>query len=244
MNLSVCIIAFNEEKRLPKLLDSLPKDVEIILVDSLSTDNTVEIARSRGALVFQKTFENYSDQKNFALAKASHQWILSLDSDEVLYFDFEEIKSIINNSKEERGFTIKRYLYFMGKRLYFGKTTDYPLRLFKKNNKFIGLVHEKIDLPRHKTKSLKKSYIDHYSYENLSDYFNKFNKYTSMVALSKSKKTTSTGFIIHIFRPFVEFIVRYFFRLGLLDGYPGFTYAFVSSVYSFVKYAKIYERKI
>jgi hypothetical protein len=84
------------------------------------------------------------------------------------------------------------------------------------------------------------SVILHYSYDDLNDYFDKFNRYTSKIADEKRRKVTRhpTGFLLHVLRPHAEFLSRYFLRLGFLDGYPGYCYALLSSIYSFVKYAK------
>lgn len=242
MNLSICLIAYNEQKRLPALLESVPKNLEIILIDSGSTDDTVKIAEQYKAKVFQNEFKNHGDQRNFALTKASNDWVLSLDPDEIFHYDLKEIESIINNTQGILAAKIDRHLVFMGKRLKHGNSSDRPIRLFnRKKCQYIGEIHEKIDVKAEHLTSLKKSYLDHYSYEDLTDYFHRFNRYTSLVADTKKNKPYSLS---HVFKPFYVFLYRYIFRLGFLDGYPGYTYALISSLYSFIKYAKHYEKKL
>lgn len=239
----MCIIALNESLRLPKLLASLPLGLEVIVVDSFSTDDTVAIAKAHGAKVFQRPFDDYASQKNFAVAKAHNDWVLVMDADETLHIQGDALAAFIAaNSPTGRffGAKITRRLIFMGKRLRYGRSSDRPLRLFRKSEgQFHGIVHEQVKLPAGKVAKLAGVHIDHTSYEDLTDYFNTFNRFTSLYA---AKKTDGSGFVMHLFRPLIDFTYRYVFRLGFLDGYPGFTYALISSLYSFVKYAKYFEQ--
>lgn len=239
----MCIIALNESLRLPKLLASLPAGLEVIVVDSHSTDDTVALAKAHGAQVFQRTFDNYAGQKNFAVSKASHDWVLVMDADETLHIEGDALARFITaNSPSGRyaGAKIRRQLIFMGKRLKYGRSSDRPLRLFRKSEgQFHGIVHEQVKLPAAKVTTLSGVHIDHTSYEDLTDYFDTFNRFTTLYA---EKKKTPSGFVLHLFRPLVDFTYRYILRLGFLDGYPGFTYALISSLYSFVKYAKYFEK--
>lgn len=242
--MSVCIIALNESYRLPKLLGSLPHGLEVIVVDSHSTDDTVALARDHGAIVYQRDWDNYAGQKNFAVSKASNDWVLVMDADETLHIEGNALAEFLTSNSTDDGYygaKIKRQLIFMGRRLRYGRASDRPLRLFRKSKgQFEGIVHEKVNLPSAKVTTLSGCVIDHYSYENLTDYFDTFNRFTTLYA---DKKTSPAGFVGHLFRPFIDFIYRYIFRLGFLDGYPGFTYALISSMYSFVKYAKYFERR-
>ena len=149
-----------------------------------------------------------------------------------------------SNSREVGGYLVKRSLVFLNKKLRFGKTVDHPLRLFKKGSgEFIGAIHEKVELnPGIRTEKLKVGEILHHSYEDLADYFERFNRYTSKIAQNHQDLGHKVPWLLlHILRPWIEFITRYFLRFGFLDGYAGYCYALVSSFYTFVKYAKFIE---
>lgn len=242
--LTVVVITLNEEKRLRNCLRSLPRGSEVVILDSGSTDRTAEIARDFGASFHHRTFTNHAEQKNAALAFANRDWVLSIDADEVLSAELAaEIASVCRlSSSPHQGYTLKRKLVFMNKRLRFGKSTDYPLRFFRRGcGEFRSDIHERVVLSSGSEGRLKGS-MDHYSYDSLDDYFDRFNWYTGLVATNHVKKgKAKVSLVGHVLRPWFEFISRYFFRAGFLDGYPGYTYALLSSFYTFVKYAKFRE---
>ncbi len=244
MDLSVAIITFNEESNLKRCLASLPPDVEIIVVDSLSTDKTIEVAESFGARVFSHEFSNFAAQKNLALSYASRRWILSIDADEALSPDLSRsIKHIIGEDDSDcSGYRMRRRLHFLGREMRFGKTSDAPLRLFKRGlGEFEGVIHEGLALRGGKVGRIKEGALIHFSYANLEDYFKRFNRYTTLIAQNHYSRGKASNFLAHMVRPWFEFIGRYFLRLGFLDGYPGYVYALNSSLYAFIKYSKLLE---
>lgn len=251
LDLSCIIITFNEQDNIERCLNALPQGAEIIIIDSFSTDKTCEICSKFNVKIYQRHFTNYADQKNTALKYATKNWILSIDADEIIstsfkkYLEQQEFLKVVAKMPQIEGFYIKRNLIFLGKLMRFGKTCDYPIRLFKKkNNIFIGDIHEKVNIPKSNLKYLRYSQIYHYSYKNLDDYFTKFNTYTTQyakTALEKHCMLTTFKQYTFILRPYISFIIRYFLRLGFLDGYAGYCYAITSSFYEFIKYAKIYE---
>ena len=248
-NLSIVLITLNEENNIRRLLASLPEAAEIIIVDSKSIDDTREIASTFGAKVFTRPFDDYASQRNYALQHSTRPWILSLDADESLsgelLGEIEKITSVLPCKDRVIGYQITRKLVFMGRVLRFGRTVDAPLRLFpRESGNWQGAVHEKFRFFSNisgKVKKAEKGFLFHYSYSDLSDYFVRFNRYTSAVASANKARGRKEIFLIHLLRPWGEFIYRYFLRLGFLDGYPGYTYALISSLYAYVKYAKFYE---
>lgn len=241
IDLSVVLITLNEEKRIATAIASLPVGCEVIVLDSGSSDATAAIARNAGAKVSTRTFDNYSAQKNAALALASRKWILSIDADEVLSPQLSlEIKNLINSEYHpHQAYRLKRRLVFMEKTLRFGKSSDQPIRLFLKGKAFFkNEIHEQLVVTG-KTSCLK-NYLYHHSYENISDYFRCFNQYTSQIAINHLKSRKKSHFF-NVLRPWLEFNYRYLILLGFLDGYPGYCYALFSSLYAFVKYAKLKE---
>lgn len=257
IDLSVVVITLNEEENLSRCLSSLSglsnfgglspnqSQVEIIVLDSGSTDQTQNIAKSFGARVETRVFDDYASQKNAAVALASRRWVLSLDADEALDEALgKEIFGIVSQppfKDQALGYRLCRQLIFLGKKMRFGKTIDMPVRLFQRGSgSFLAAIHEHFDVPRHRTESLRRGRLLHESYRDLSDYFARFNNFTSRVAENHFKLGKKPPpLLILAARPFGEFIARYFLRLGFLDGYPGFVYALVSSMYAFVKYAKL-----
>lgn len=243
LNLSVIIITLNEEEHITSCIQHLPEGSEIIILDSGSTDHTKSLATKLGAKVYHRDFDDFASQKNAAIKLASKQWILSLDADEIISQDLknEIVLQIKDNHICADAFRIHRKLVFMKKQLRYGKSQDQPIRLFRKNKAhFSKKIHEHLIVQGSVAKLT--GSIKHYSYDSITDYFSRFNAYTSQISREHFfGKTPIPGKIPHAFRPWYEFVNRYIFRLGFLDGYPGYCYALFSSIYAFVKYAKLLE---
>lgn len=244
MKLSVGIITFNEEKILGKTLESVKEIAdEIIIVDSESTDKTVEIAKKYGAKVFNEQWKGFGPQKNSVIDKCKGEWILLIDADEELSSELKlKIKNLINGSPKNEVYKINRSSICFGKRIkYGGWSNQYATRLWKNGSVRINnnLVHE--DFITEKPVGKIKEHINHHSYLSLSDYLARFNRYTSLGAeeyYKKGKKANLFGVAIN---PFFKFIRMYIFRLGFLDGLEGLLLAILSANYTMVKYYKLLE---
>ncbi len=242
MSLGCAIIAYNEEKNIEKTLKSVSFCDEIVVVDSGSSDNTVQIAKKYTDKVYYQEWLGYGKQKNFAISRLNTDWVLSIDADEVVGKKLAaEIKTTIRNTKQE-AFLINIQLVFMGKKLRFGGTyPDYHLRLFKKGSFFFDEsdIHEGIQTDR---KAIKlKNTILHYSYDSLQDYLQKFNSYTTLIAQKHKQNGKRVSKIFPFLRMSFEFFKRFILMGAFLDGYEGSVYALMSSFYVFVKYAKLIE---
>ncbi len=238
MKISAVVVTLNEEKNIKRCLDSLRFCSEIIVVDSGSTDRTLQIAKKYKAKIFHKSFSDFSSIKNFGIQKAKNPWILSIDADEEVSKELQdEIKKLIENDCD--GYYIKRVNYFLGKPIkYGGWGQDYQLRLFKKNKGFFsGAVHEAVKI-NGKTGYIKVPIL-HYSYTDSMSYFEKMNRYTSIQA----QKPKSFLLFKLIFSSFFKFIKMFFIKLGFLDGFHGFILAIYSSFSEFIKIAKMIESK-
>lgn len=243
MKISVTFITLNSEKTLKPVLEAVSWADEIVLVDSGSTDKTLEIAQQFKAKIVHRVFDGYGSQKNFATEQASHDWILSLDDDEILTPELQkEIQSLDLENTEYQGFKIPRSLIFLGKLLRFsGEYRRLTLRLF--NRKFgnwnAEYVHESVEV-KGKIGTLKNQIL-HDSYRDLTDFFNKFNKYTSLGAktLAERGKTASSLKIISRFP--TTFLKIYLLKGSCLDGYAGFMWALLTAINPVVKYAKLKE---
>ena len=244
MKLSVGIITFNEEKILGKTLESVKKIAdEIIVVDSNSTDKTVEIAESFGAKVYNEAWKGFGPQKNSVIDKCLGEWILLIDADEELSPSLvEKISETINGKNEFEVYRINRSSVCFGKRIkYGGWSNQYATRLWKKDCVKINdnLVHE--EFLSEKPIGKIKEHINHHSYLSLSDYLTRFNRYTTLGAeeyYKKGKKTNIFGIAIN---PIFKFLRMYIVRLGFLDGVEGLLLAILSSNYTMVKYYKLLE---
>ena len=247
LNLSVVIITLNEEENLPRMLATMPPGVEVIVLDSGSTDRTQEIAVKAGAKFHTRPFSGYSTQKNAAMALATRGWVLSLDADEQPTQElWQEVLSIVSQDNKTTAWKISRRQIFLGKRLRFGKSGDAPIRLVPRGSgEFENAIHESFVPQKGVVVDSARSKLDHYSYRDITDYFNRFNRYTSSVASNHLKRESRLpGHVEQGARFFIEFFWRYVLRGGFLDGYPGFVFALLGSVYVFVKYAKFEEARL
>ncbi len=240
-------ITYNEEENVKRYVESLSFADEIIFVDSQSTDKTVQIAEQMGVKVIQRKFDDFSNQRNFAIQQAQNDWILFFDLDEIISSDLEkEIKSTLENPKESVAFYIKRNFYFMGKRIRFGGwQNDKAIRLFNKNQcQYSGLVHELVQSSG-KT-SILKNKLNHYSYKNFDNYNDKLNLYSKLQAENLYNLGKKPNLYLFFIRPTYRFLWQYIFRLGILDGKEGFILAYVHSFSVFKRYLQLWmmRRKI
>jgi glycosyltransferase involved in cell wall biosynthesis len=242
--LSLILITKNEEKDLEKCLLSVKNLVnEIILVDSGSTDKTIEIARKYTDKIFHRKWDGFASQKQFAMDKATGPWVLNLDADECATPDLvEEIRGVLNTPAETtgvNGFNVPFRHFFLGRQLKFGGVGgEKHIRLFRKQAARYGTkkIHEgiSVDSP---IKDLKNS-IDHISYRDVQEYLQKCNFYTSLIATEKYQQGKRFHFWHHLRLPW-EFVSRYVLKLGFLDGQEGFIYALLSSYYVWLKFLKL-----
>ena len=241
--ISCVIITYNEEENIRRCLEALRWCDEIVIADSGSTDETIKICNEFGCKIFNKEFNGFGEFKQFAVSKAANNWVLSIDSDEVVTEELknEIISELGNDNIEPAGFYIPRSLFFLGKRFKFGKESkEYYLRLFNKNfGSFTqDRVHEKV-LVEGKTSHLKSPML-HYSYNSLHQYFEKFNKYTTQAAEQLFEKGKKRSLILTIISFPVYFFKNYFLNRNFLNGWQGFLWALFSSWYPVVKYAKLW----
>lgn len=240
--ISVFIIAFNEEKVISQCLEKLFWANEIIVIDSGSTDATVEICEKFGAKVIYNKFVDFGKQKQFALNQTSNDWVLSLDADEVLSdVLIVEIQNL-DFSNDFNGYLIPRTHVFLNKIFKFGSENKKSiLRFFKKSaGSFIqNKVHEKIEV-QGKIGILKNEML-HFTVFDISTAIQKQTKYSLMSGeffFEKGKKSSLVKVIIKF--PF-EFMRVYFFQRNFLNGYQGFVWSMLAAYGSFIKYAKLYD---
>lgn len=244
LRISVAIIAKNEEANLARTLDSVRWADEIVVVDSGSTDGTVEIARTACARVIVHEWLGFAAQKNFAIAQCGGEWVLSLDADEVVDEALKgEILRVVSGRAGCKAFYINRKNYFLGRWMRFaGFYPDAKLRLFRKGKVWFEerAVHEsiKFDGP---TERLRGNLL-HHAYPTLEAYFDHMNRYSSLGAIEAAKKGRTAGLMVDaVMRPVLTFLYNYFFRLGFLDGREGFLLNLYHASYVSSKYAKLWS---
>lgn len=248
MKISTIIITYNEERNIKKCIESV-KEIsdEIIVVDSFSTDRTEEIAISFGVNFSKNPFAGYIEQKNHALSLAKFDYVLNVDADEVLSNELK--KSIVEVKKNPGGFEgydFNRLTNFCGQWIrHCGWYPDTKLRLFKRESGyFTGKnPHDRVEFRNDdsKIKHLEGDLL-HYSYKTLTEHIHQINRFSTIGAHSAKEKGKKVIPVIHIFgNPIFTFIKKYFFQLGMLDGYYGFIISLNTAYSKYLKYIKLRE---
>ena len=245
LSLSVVIITFNEEANLERTLASVAWADEIVILDSGSTDRTREIAESFRAKFNVERWKGFAAQKNSALAKATGDWILSLDADEEVEPALaEEIRTVLAANPSVAGFWIPRKNFFLGRWIKRGGFYPDPkLRLFRRGaGQFEDrLVHE--DLHIEGTTSSLRNNLLHHAYPTIEDYLEHMNRYSSLGAdMSVAKRARGFSFVDIVIRPRLTFLYNYFLRFGFLDGREGLLLHLYHAQYVSWKYAKAWEK--
>ncbi|MDO1500010.1 glycosyltransferase family 2 protein [Winogradskyella maritima] len=244
MKITALAITYNEATHLQRYLDEMQFADEIIIVDSFSTDDTLKIAEANNAKVIQREFKNFSDQKNFALSQASHDWVAFFDPDEALSEDLiNELKSLKSKTPEAAAYSVRRQYYFMDKKMkYSGFQTDWVVRFF--NRKYCSyngnLVHETLDI--NGTTSKLKHRLDHYSYKGFDAFNDKLTHYATLQADKLYEKNVRPNAYHFLFRPWYRFWHQYLIRLGILDGKEGFILAYCQAFSVFKRYLILWAK--
>jgi glycosyltransferase involved in cell wall biosynthesis len=249
VKISIALITLNEEANLARTLESVQPLVrdgqgEIIVVDSGSTDRTLEIARAHGARVFSEPWKGFAAQKNSAMEKAAGDWVLQLDADEALEKELaDEIDRELGNSGNRIGFWIPRKNFFLGRWIkHGGFYPDPKLRLVRRG------AGQFVEYGAHPTSKLNgpssrlKHALIHDAYPTLRGYIDHMNSYSSFgaeVAIAKGHR--GFNLLNIVVRPKLTFIYNYIFRLGFLDGREGFLLHLYHASYVSWKYAKAWE---
>ncbi|MDI6767734.1 MAG: glycosyltransferase family 2 protein [Bacteroidota bacterium] len=244
--LSVIVITHNEEHNIVDCLQSVSWANEIIIVDSQSTDRTVDLARQFTQKIFITEWKGFAAAKNLALQRTSNEWVLSLDADERVTpeLSLEINRVIIDDSNKFVGFEVARRAYFLGKWIkHCGWYPGYVTRLFKRSAvRFKELrVHEKLEVSGNVGKL--KNDILHFTDDTLFQYLEKFNRYTALAAEDLTDRGKRSSFFDLLIRPPYLFIKMFILRRGFLDGMHGFVLSLLSANYVFVKYAKLREKQ-
>ena len=241
--MTVTVITRNEAANIDAALDSVGWADEVVVVDSESTDDTVAIARRRGARVEVRSFPGYSDQKNYAASLAAHDWILSLDADERVTPELAgEIRALLASEPPRRGYRVPRISHYLGRWI---RGTDwypdYQLRLYdRRAGRWNGRrVHESVALdgePGRLTHDLQ-----HFPYRDISHHLATIDRYTTLAAEQMRAEGRTPSIAAVAAHPPFAFLRNYILRGGFKNGSAGFIVSALNSYYVFLKLAKARE---
>jgi glycosyltransferase involved in cell wall biosynthesis len=241
--ISATVIALNEERDLPRCLESLRFADEVILVDSGSHDRTVEIAKQMGARVIIEPWRGYGAQKNFAMSQAKSRWVLNVDADEVVTPELKaEILAELNSQKPAAGYAVARKTFYLGRWIkYGGWYPNYVTRLVQKSQATWTEpnVHEVLTV-QGDLRQLKNPML-HYTFSDIADQVRTNMRYAHQGALDLRTKGSAPSYMKLLFKPFGKFLETYFLKLGCLDGLAGFIISINAAHSMFLKFAYLLE---
>ena len=242
-DISGLIISLNEEKNIEACIKSLlTVCTEVIVIDSFSEDNTVEVAKTAGAQVIQQKFLGDGPQRNFGLQFCRNGWVLNLDADERLDRDaIEEIGRIALENMSHEAFAFKRKNFLHGKWIRVaGWYPDYVIRLFNKACTDFSPVFTHSKIVAKKPQYLQ-SHIIHYSFQDYTDMLEVLNRYTSWQARSMVDEGRRLNCTTPFTHAFFSFFKHFILKKGFLGGTDGFIISYLAATGSFFKYAKALE---
>ncbi len=245
LKLSGAIVALNEERKIARAIESMRCCDEIVVIDSGSTDRTVEIATELGARCIAQPWLGYARQKNLAAAHASFDWLLFLDADEVLTESLDaEIWSLKNNGPAHGGYSMPRMAQYLGRWIHHGGWyPDRKVRLYhRRQARWMGdYVHESVVVDG--VVGQLEGAIHHFTCDTLSEHLRTLNRYTSLAAEELIAHGHDPTAARMVFNPVWTFFRTYLIQRGYRDGFPGFTIAWMAALYTFLKYAKARENQ-
>ena len=244
MGLSAVLIVKNEEKNIEACLKTLGFADEIVVVDSGSSDRTIELAKLAGtSKVVSRKFDNFAAQKNYAVGLAAQDWILSIDADERVGGDLQkEILDIIHQKGTMEAYAVHRRTNLFGRDFKAGGLQDdAPVRLFRRGKAvFENPVHEALKVDG-RTGRLK-SELYHVSFQTVRGHLARLQFYTGVEAENQKESLKISVFGHFFIRPFYRFFSIYVLKQGFCDGIEGFFYALLSGYYEWVRWMKIWEK--
>lgn len=241
--ISALVITFNEIGYIENCLKSVDFADEIIVVDSYSTDGTYEYLLAQPKVkVIQHPFKNYTAQKAYTLEKATNDWVIFLDADEVVTNELQkEIIDTVNSEKEHAAYWFRRKFMFQQRRLRFsGWQTDKNYRLFKKSKVQFSskrIVHETLVV--NGTSGILNAKLTHYCYREFADYKNKMLLYGRLKAKEALQKGKRFNAFLLVAKPLYNFVFNYIVRLGILDGMKGITVCYLNALGDWERYLEL-----
>jgi glycosyltransferase involved in cell wall biosynthesis len=244
--LSVVIITYNEERNIDRCLDSVIEVAdEIIVVDSVSTDETEAICIRYNVTFIKQEFLGYIEQKNFALQFASNDFVLSLDADEALSPELKNSIKEIKSDYTASGYTMNRLTNYCGTWIkHCGWYPDTKLRIFNKNIGRWGGInpHDEFFFDNKEPVKQLSGDLHHYSYYSIEDHYKQVERFTDIASKAYYDRGKKSTLIKLWFSPAVKFIRDYIFLLGFLDGKAGYRICSISAKATYFKYRKLRDK--
>lgn len=240
--LSLVVITRNAGRHLGRCLDSVPFAADVVVVDSGSDDDTVTVARAKGARVFTEEWRGFGPQKRRATELAQHDWILNLDADEALSPEAQiEVRELLATSPRAAAYAFPRLSFHLGRWIrHGGWYPDRQVRLYdrRRANWSAAPIHEKVEAPE---VARLQAPLHHWVFTDLSDQVRTNDRYSGLGTDALVAKGRRFRLVHLIVKPVVKFAETYVWKRGFLDGLPGFIIA-VGAAYSvFLKWAKLWE---
>jgi len=242
-SLTILVPTCNEEHNIRECLESIKWADEIFVVDSFSTDRTLDICREYTERIVQHEYVNSATQKNWAIPQVSHRWVMIVDADERISEGLKNsILATLENPGGCDGFYVKRETFFLGKPVrHGGWEKEYVLRLFNKERGRYEdkQVHACVEIEGNA--GYLKGPLYHHTYRSIDHYFSKFERYTKWAAGDLKSENRRASWVNLAVRPWMRFLKMYVMRLGLLDGKHGLVLSFLAAFSVFTKYARLWE---
>jgi glycosyltransferase involved in cell wall biosynthesis len=244
--LSVIITTYNEEVNVAECIESVAWADEVLVVDSFSTDRTVEIARGYPVRLEQREYFGSAAQKNWALDRVAHEWVLIVDADERVTEPLaQEILRLLAGAPAADGYAIRRDNVFVDRVIrHSGWSTDKVIRLFRRSRGRYPNRRVHADLEIEGPTPLLRNAFHHYTFRSFDQYFDKFLRYAQWGAAQAFREGRRAGFVELVLRPFWRFFRTYVVQLGFLDGRHGLVLCTLMSFGVFLKYARLWEYRV
>jgi len=241
--LSAVIITYNEEQNIERCLKSVMWADEIIVVDSFSTDRTVELAKKYTPEIFQHEYDGDIPQRRRGFDRSSGDWLFYIDADEEVTEDLrDEIQAVLHSPEAAEGYYVSRKVWAFGKWIQHGGWfPDRTFRLFRRDHYIAepAEVHGGFTVPG--PKSHLHGLLLHYSYDSIEQYLDKMNAYTSLQVSNKLENGTQASLAKIVLSPISHFVRKYVSQQGYKDGFHGFVLAALGAIYTLALYAKLWE---
>lgn len=242
--ISAIVTTYNEEHNIGDCLRSLAWCDEVMVVDSYSTDRTVEIIRQFPDVeLYQRTYHGSAAQKNWAIERATHEWILIFDADERCTDELRaEIEDVLAGEPRYDNYTIRRRVYFLGKKIRFsGWQHDEVVRLFRRGKAYYPNRRVHADMITTGPAPRLKHSLEHYMVYDLAEYIQRLTKYGIWGAAQRYRDGRRSGIVQFVGRPTWRFVRTYFVQLGILDGYHGLIFCAMQAYSTFVKWSVLWS---
>jgi glycosyltransferase involved in cell wall biosynthesis len=241
--ISCAIVVFNEERNIRDCLESAKWMDEIVVVDAFSQDRTSEICREYTTRMYQRRWNGFGEQKNFAIDQTTCDWVFILDADERISDELRrEIETILSANGSPVAYSLPRKNYYYGKWVkWAGCYPDYQLRLFRRGAGRLDDAEPHNRFLLEGPVSYLRSPLDHYTERTIEDHFRKFNNFTTLAAKERGKSKHRVYWYDLTIRPLYTFWKYYVKRQGFRAGMHGFVISVFASMYTCVKYAKLWE---